>query len=326
MRAVIPVAGIGTRLKPHTHSTPKVLLNVGGKPILGHLLDKLLDEGINKSTFIIGYLGDMIEEYVKNEYPQMKADFITQESMEGLGHAIYTAVPTFDSNEEIFIILGDTLFDVDLKDVFKNKHSSLGVKEVENPKRFGVAVMKNGYVEKLVEKPQTPVSNLALVGLYYISNSDILKDALNELVEKDIRTKGELQLTDALQIMIAGGEKVTTFPVEGWFDCGKPETLLSTNRHLLDRKSSAKNYENVVINHPVFIAEDAELKNCVIGPYATISRGCKVEDCIIRNSIIGNESEIKKALLENSIIGNKAVINGSFNKLNSGDNSEIDFY
>jgi glucose-1-phosphate thymidylyltransferase len=218
MRAIIPVAGIGSRLKPHTYSTPKVLLNVGGKPILGHILDKLFTENINKATFIIGHLGEMIKEYVSKEYPRLDATFIEQESMEGLGHAIYTAIPTFDE-KEIFIILGDTVFDVNLKDVFKNKVSSLGVKYVDDPKRFGVAVMQNGFIKTLVEKPQTLVSNLALVGLYYISNSDVLVKSLNQLVKKDLRTKGELQLTDALQIMIDMGEKITTFPVEGWYDC-----------------------------------------------------------------------------------------------------------
>jgi len=324
MRAIIPVAGIGTRLKPHTYSTPKVLLNVGGKPIIAHILDKLLEEGISKATFVIGHLGDMIKEYVQKTYPSMKSSFIEQKSMEGLGHAIYTAIPTFD-DEEIFIILGDTIFDVDLKNVFKNKISSLGVKEVEDPKRFGVAVLKNGYVEKLVEKPQTPVSNLALVGLYYVSHKKALINSLNELVEKDIRTKGELQLTDALQIMIEKGEKVTTFPVEGWYDCGKPETLLSTNQFLLNKKSFSKKLNNVVINQPVFIAEDADVVNSVIGPYATIASGCKIKDCIIKNSIIDSNAQVEKALLDNSIIGSNAFIRGAYKRLNSGDSSEVDF-
>jgi glucose-1-phosphate thymidylyltransferase len=324
MRAIIPVAGIGTRLKPHTSSTPNVLLNVGGKPIIAHILDKLLEEGINKATFVIGHLGDMIKEYVEKTYPSMKSSFIEQESMEGLGHAIYTAIPTFD-DEENFIILGDTIFDVDLKNVFKNKISSLGVKEVEDPRRFGVAVLKNGYVEKLVEKPQTPVSNLALVGLYYVSHKKALVNCLNELVEKNIRTKGELQLTDALQIMIENGEKVTTFPVEGWYDCGKPETLLSTNQFLLNKKSFYKNMHNVVINQPVFIAEDAEIVNSVIGPYATIASGCKIKECIIKNSIIDSNSQVEKALLDNSIIGSNAFVRGTYKRLNSGDSSEVDF-
>jgi glucose-1-phosphate thymidylyltransferase len=325
MRAIIPVAGIGSRLKPHTYSIPKVLLNVGGKPILGHILDKLLEEKINKATFIIGHLGEMIKEYVLKEYPGMESLFVEQESMEGLGHAIYTAIPTL-KEKEIFIILGDTVFDVNLKDVFKNKVSSLGVKQVDDPRRFGVAVMEDGFIKKLVEKPQNHVSNLALVGLYYIADSSALIKGLTQLVEKDVRTKGELQLTDALQIMIESGEKITTFPVEGWYDCGKPETLLSTNQHLLDQKSWHKKFINVVIKDPVFIADEAEIENSVIGPYTTIDKDCKISDCIIKNSIIGSNAQVGKALLENSIIGNNSIINGSFKRLNSGDSSEIDFY
>lgn len=325
MRAIIPVAGIGSRLKPHTYSTPKVLLNVGGKPMLGHILDKLIEENVHKATFVIGHLGDMIREYVTSAYKEIQSDFIVQKEMEGLGHAIYTAIPTFD-DDEVFIILGDTVFDVNLKDVFRKEQSSLGVKEVEDPRRFGVAVLENGYIKRLVEKPQTPVSNLALVGLYYIANKDVLIKGLNALVEKNIRTKGELQLTDALQMMIDDGEKFTTFPVEGWYDCGKPETLLSTNKFLLDKKSSSGEFSSVVINQPVFIADDASIENSVIGPYANIDSKTVIKDSIIRNSIIGSEAKVSKALLENSIIGNNAVIKGNFKRLNSGDSSEVDFY
>ncbi|MFZ0455067.1 MAG: sugar phosphate nucleotidyltransferase [Ignavibacteriaceae bacterium] len=325
MRAIIPVAGIGSRLKPHTFSTPKVLLNVGGKPIISHIIDKLLEEGINKATFVIGHLGEMIKEYIQNEYPQLNSDFIEQKNKEGLGHAIYTAIPTFD-DKEIFIILGDTIFDVDLKSVFKMKHSSLGVKKVEDPRRFGVAVIKDGFVNKLVEKPQDSISNLALVGLYYIANSNTLKKGLDELIKKDIRTKGELQLTDALQIMINNGEKFTTFPVDGWYDCGKPETLLSTNKFLLGQKSSHGKFENVVINEPVFIADNAKVENSVIGPYTTLDKNCVVKDCIIKNSIVGSKAIVTKTLLENSIIGNNSIIRGTYKRLNSGDSSEIDFY
>ena len=300
-------------------------MNVGGKPIIAHILDKLLEEGISKATFVIGYLGDMIKEYIEKTYPSMQSSFVEQETMEGLGHAIYTAIPTFD-DDEIFIILGDTIFDVNLKNVFRDKISSLGVKQVEDPRRFGVAVTKDGRIEKLVEKPQTPVSNLALVGLYYVSNKKVLIESLNELVEKNIRTKGELQLTDALQIMIDKGEEITTFPVNGWYDCGKPETLLSTNKFLLDKKSFSKNYKNVVINQPVYIDGGAEIENSVIGPYATISSGCKVKECIIKNSIVGSNAQVEKALLDNSIIGSNALVRGTYKRLNSGDSSEVDFY
>ena len=325
MRAVIPVAGLGTRLKPHTYSVPKVLLNVGGKPILGNIIDKLLSENINKATFVVGHLGDKIKEYVHSKYPQLQADYVEQKEMLGLGHAILTAVPTFD-DDEIFIILGDTIFDVDLSNVFKLKQTALGVKEIEDPRRFGVAIYDGSKITKLVEKPQTFVSNLALVGLYYIANSELLKICLNEIVEKDIRTKGEYQLTDALQLMIEKGENINTFPVEGWYDCGKPETVLSTNQFLLSKNGSNRKMENVVINDPVYISKNAKVKNSVIGPYTTIADNCDVSDCIIKNSIINSGAVVQKSILEDSIIGSDALIKGTFKKLNAGDSSEIEFH
>lgn len=325
MRAIIPVAGVGSRLRPHTYTIPKVLLNVGGKPILAHILDKLISENINKVTFVIGHLGDKIEEFVKSEYSNLDSEFVVQNELGGLGHAIYTAIPTFDE-KDIFIILGDTIFDVNLDEVFNKDYSMIGVKEVEDPSRFGVAVIKNDEVEKLVEKPTEPISNLAIVGLYYISNAQTLSECLNELVKKDIRTNGELQLTDALQMMIEQGEKICTFPVEGWYDCGKQETLLETNRILLDDKCTDKKFDNVVINNPVYIADDVEISGSIIGPYATISKGSKISDSIIKNSIIGENSEIKASLLEGSIIGNNTLIKGSYKKLNTGDSTEIEIY
>ncbi|MGA8265948.1 MAG: sugar phosphate nucleotidyltransferase [Ignavibacteriaceae bacterium] len=325
MRAIIPVAGLGSRLKPHTYSTPKVLLNVGGKPILGHILDKLSKEGIKKATFVIGHLGDMIKDYVGKNYPSFKADFVEQEEMLGLGHAIYTALPTID-DKEIFIILGDTIFDVNLKGVFKKKKSALGVKEVDDPRRFGIAVTENGVIKKVIEKPQKPVSKLALVGLYYFSDSESLSKNLNLLVEKNIRTKNEYQLTDAIQLMIEAGEVFTTFPVEGWYDCGKPETLLSTNQYLLKKDGKYKKYKNVVINPPVFIAPDAKIINSVIGPNTTIDAGSVIDSSIIKNSIVGSNAIVNNTLLDNSIVGNNSVVKGSYKRLNSGDSSEIEFY
>lgn len=325
MRAVIPAAGFGTRLKPHTYSLPKVLLNVGGKPILGHIVDKIISESITKATFVIGYMGEKIIEYVNKKYPQLKAEFVEQEELLGLGHAIYIASPTFE-DEDIFIILGDTIFDVDLRNVLSQKKNSLGVKIVEDPSRFGVAVCENDRIVKLIEKPQTLISKLALVGLYYIVNSKLLVECLNELFKKDIRTRGEYQLTDALQLMLERGEIITTFPVEGWYDCGKPETLLSTNKYLLSKNGTKKKYKDVVINEPVFISENAVVKNSVIGPFTTIAEDCIVTDSIIQNSIISPGAKIDKAMLENSIIGSNAVVKGNFKKLNAGDSSEIEFF
>lgn len=324
MRAIIPAAGFGTRLKPHTYSLPKVLLNVGGKPILGHIIEKLLEENINKATFITGYLGEQIIEYVENNYPALKADFVNQEEMLGLGHAIQIAVPTFD-DKDIFIILGDTIFDVDLKSVLSGNVSSLGVKTVEDPSRFGVAFCDGKEIIKLIEKPKQPVSNLALVGLYYIADTKLLIESLNDLFEKSIKTNGEYQLTDALQLMIEKGEIITTFQVDGWYDCGKPETLLSTNQFLLTKRGTNRLVDNVVINDPVFIADSAVVKNSVIGPFTTISENCEVCDAIIRNSIISSGAKIGRVILEDSIIGSNAIVNSNYKKMNTGDSSEIEF-
>lgn len=324
MQAVIPIAGFGKRLKPHTHSLPKVLLNVGGKPIIGHILDKLLEEKIYDTTFIIGYMGEMIVDYVKDNYPDINASYVEQKELLGLGHAIYTAIPTFN-NDELFIVLGDTIFDVDLKHVLNAEYSSLGVKEIDDPKRFGVAVLENDKVVKLVEKPQTPVSKLALVGLYYVKNSKLLAKCLNEIIEKEIKTKNEYQLTDALQLMIEKGEVVTTFPVHGWYDCGKPETLLATNKYLLSVESTNRKIESVVINPPVYIAESALLKNCVVGPYTTIAENCKIENAVIRNSIINANAVVENIVMEDSLIGGHAILKGDMKNVNIGDSSEINY-
>jgi len=325
MRAIIPVAGVGSRLRPHTYSVPKVLLNVAGKPILGHILDKLIGEGINEATIVVGYLGDMIQEFVRTTYPALRVEYVEQEEALGLGHAIYLSRHTIGP-DPLLIILGDTIFDVDLRPVLNGGCSAIGVKAVDDPRRFGVAELHNGVIRRLVEKPEKPISNLAVVGLYYIRNSSLLVECLNDIVDRNIRTKGEYQLTDALQQMIERGERMTTFPVEGWYDCGKPETLIATNRALLEKQSTSRVIDGVVVIEPVYIAATAALENCVIGPNTTVSAGATVSDAIIRNSIIGENAQVRKALLDNSIVGPGAAVRGSYKRINVGDSSEIDFH
>jgi glucose-1-phosphate thymidylyltransferase len=324
MRAIIPVAGAGSRLRPHTYSLPKVLLNVAGKPIIGHILDKIVSEGITDATIVVGYLGDKIREYVVENY-KINVDFVEQEERKGLAHSIHIARETF-SSEPLLIILGDTIFDVDLKPVLKGKESAIGVKHVEDPRRFGIAEVRDGYVRRLIEKPEHPTSNLALVGLYYIVNTKLLTECLEELIRRDIRTKGEYQLTDGLELMIEKGEKMRIFTVDGWYDCGKPETLLSTNRHLLEKQSLERSIQGVVVEPPVYISPTARITNSVIGPYSTVAGDSTVVDSIIRNSIISEGAQVHRALLDSSIVGNNAVVKGSFKRINIGDSSEIDFY
>jgi glucose-1-phosphate thymidylyltransferase len=323
MRAIIPVAGVGSRLRPHTFTLPKVLLNVAGKPILGHILDKIIRDGITEATIVVGHMSDKIQEYLAATYPDFRVRYVEQEERMGLGHAIYLSRETI-SDEPLLIILGDTIFDVELSPVLAGKTSALGVKAVDDPRRFGVAVVRDGVITKLVEKPEQPVSNLAVVGLYYLRNPRLLISCLEELVAKDLRTKGEYQLTDALQLMIDRGEQMRTFPVEGWYDCGKPETLLSTNQSLLEKNSTARTIEGVVINAPVYIAPTAQLRNCVVGPYATVGDYAEVTESVVRDSIISERARVSRVLLDHSIIGNDSVVTGGFKRLNVGGSSEIE--
>jgi glucose-1-phosphate thymidylyltransferase len=325
MRAIIPVAGVGSRLQPHTFTLPKVLLNVAGKPILGHILDKVIGEGITKATIVVGHMSEKIREYVGCAYPAFTVDYVEQEDRLGLGHAIFLSRHTI-TDEPILIILGDTIFDVDLGPVLKEGISALGVKHVDDPRRFGVAETTNGYITRLIEKPEHPTSHLAVVGLYVVMNSPLLISCLNDMVEKDVRTKGEYQLTDALQMMLERGEKMKTFMVEGWYDCGKPETLLSTNKALLEKKSSPRKLDGVVVVNPVYIAPTAQLANCVIGPYTTVGDRASITESVVRNSIISEGAQVHKALLNNSIVGNNSVVRGSYKRINVGGSSEIDFY
>ena len=324
MRAIIPVAGIGSRLRPHTFTIPKVLLNVAGKPIIGYILDKIIEAGFDEATIIIGYLGEMIKEFVLDNY-KIKVDFIEQEERLGLGHAIYISRHTF-SHDPILIILGDTIFDVDLKSMINNKYTQIGVKRVEDPKRFGVAETTDGFIVRLVEKPEEPKSNLAIVGLYYIAQPQLMVECLKEMINSNTRTKGEFQLTDALQIMVERGEKMKTFPIDGWFDCGKPETLLATNRHLLERQPLPNPMERVVVLPPAFISPKAKVTNAIIGPNATIAENAIVGNSIIQNSIVSEGAIVENALIEDSIIGSNSIVRGSFKRINIGDSSELEFY
>jgi len=322
MRAIIPAAGIGTRLRPHTYTLPKVLLNVAGKSVLGHILDGLLEYGIDELTVIIGYQGDKVSKYIKDHY-NIPAKFVVQKERKGLGHAIGLGLE--ESEDPALIILGDTIFDVDLNTFLRAPETTIGVTEVDDPRRFGVVEVTDGLVSRLVEKPDDPPSNLAVVGLYKINNQARLKAAINDLIEKDITTKGEYQLTDALQILIDRGEKIRISMVNGWYDCGKKETLLETNRYLLQAMNNNYTIDGSMIIPPVYIGKNCDIKNSIIGPYTTIDNGAHVENSIIRNSIISPGARLEGCNLENSLIGEEAHVVGLAQHLNVGDHSEVDF-
>src|SRR5690606_35092894 len=224
MKAILPVAGVGTRLRPHTHTQPKTLVHVAGKPILGHILDRLLPVGVDEVVLIVGQWGDRVVEYVQGAYPQFKVTAIEQAERKGLGHAVYLAREAVPPEEPVLIVLGDTIFQADLKAAFQPGRSTIGVRRVADPRQYGVVELDGDRVRRLVEKPANPPSDLAVVGVYYLRKSGLLFDCLQEIIDAGIRVKGEYQLTDGLQRMIEKGEPLYTFPVENWWDCGNPET------------------------------------------------------------------------------------------------------
>jgi glucose-1-phosphate thymidylyltransferase len=296
-------------------------LNVAGKPIIAHILDSIAAQGIRDVTIVIGYMGELIKDYVTKNY-SLNLSFVQQPEPLGLGHSIWCARESIGS-EPVFIILGDTIFDVDVARVIASKQNMLGVKEVDDPRRFGVVEMSSGYISKLVEKPENPTSNLAIVGLYHITDSALLRECLCHVVDNNVRTRKEYQLTDALQLMIERGTRFSTFNVDGWYDCGKPDTMLDTNRFLLEKQSNSGTRDGSVIIPPVFISETAQVERCVIGPFATVAAGACVVDSHVRNSIISDGAIVTRSMLEGSIIGNNAVVRGNFSRLNVGDSSEI---
>jgi glucose-1-phosphate thymidylyltransferase len=328
MKAIIPVAGIGSRLRPHTHTQPKALVPVAGKPILGHIIDSITDVGINEFIFVIGYLGDKIQSYVTETYPQLTKSFVVQAQKEGIGHAIWTARDLVDDTDEILIVLGDTIFDVNLKEFVSLPYSAVGLKKVEDPRNFGVVEMgEDGYITRLVEKPNIPKSNMAMVGIYKIKEAKSLMNALNHLIENDLRTHNEFQLTDALMHMVTEGLKLKSFKVEEWYDCGKKEVLLATNAMLLSRlpKIESPSFENTIIIHPVSIPASCRIQNSIIGPNVSIGENTYVDHSILKNSIIGSYSQLEDVVLRDSLVGNDASLKGLTQSLNLGDSTEINF-
>jgi glucose-1-phosphate thymidylyltransferase len=327
LRVVIPVAGVGTRLRPHTHTLPKVLVPVAGRPMLGHILEELRAYDVDEVTLVVGYLGDLVREYVTGAFPY-KFRFVEQSEMKGLGHAIWLTKPEGAATAgPLLIVLGDTLFDADFKSILNSKSNWIGVKEVEDGRRFGIVELEGDRIVRMVEKPKVPPTNLAIVGIYLIQDPELLYGCLDRIVGGDVRSAGEIQLTDALVMMLNEGAEMRPFKIDAWYDCGKPETLLDTNRRILDRDAtkgrlgSTGHRPDVVIRQPVAIAADALIEASIIGPHVTVQQGATIRGSIIEDSIVSAQAEIVGAHLSGSIIGERAVIQGRPTMLNVGDSS-----
>ncbi len=333
MKAIIPVAGAGTRLRPHTHTQPKPLVPIAGKPILGHIIDNLYENGVRDFLFVIGYLGDRIEEYIVNTYRDtINAEFVLQEPRIGSAHALWIARNFIKDETELLVVLGDTIVEMNYANFFAAKNTVVAVRKVDNPRVFGIIEAdKYGVIKKFIEKPRIPKSNLALVGAYKIMNIPLLLDAIKTIMNHSVgaNVSWEYHLTDALMEMVDQGEKITFMEVDNWFDCGKKETLLEANASLLRRHgfktSSAADYPNCIIIQPVRFGKQCKLENSIIGPNVAIGDHTHISNSIIQNSIIGSFSELRHATLNKSIIGSDSSLKGLVQSLNIGDSTEIDF-
>ena len=320
MNVIIPVAGEGTRLRPHTHAVPKSLLYVAGKPILGHILDNLGGLDINSFAVVLGARGEAIVDFC-NTYPH-DFKFVLQEKRLGLGHAIYLGAQSLEG--PTLVLLGDTIIDVDYRKFCSSETSLLAVKEVDDPKRFGVVEVKDNWVVDLVEKPKHPKSNLAIVGLYYFHDISKVAAALDFIMENDIKTRNEYQLTDALKHLLEGGEKFRIRQIDNWYDCGTVAALIETNRYLLKKKQYYKKGSDNIILPPVFIADSANISQSVIGPYVSVAENAKVVNSVVKDSIVNRGAKVESALLTDSIIGENAFVKGGYKRLNVSESSIVE--
>jgi glucose-1-phosphate thymidylyltransferase len=322
LEIILPVAGLGTRLRPQTWSKPKPLVSVAGKPMLAHVLDRLLPLQPERLVFITGFLGDKIEAWARENY-DLPLAFVEQPVMRGQTDAVnYTRDLV---SGDALILFPDMLFEADFSILAETDADIVAfTKEIDDPSAFGVAVIEDGRIVRLVEKPQEPVSNLAVVGIYYFRDMAQLFSAIEDQMERGITLKNEYFLADAIQIMIDRGLKAVSAPVTVWEDCGSAENLLSTNKYLLNHQppAVADRTDSVIIS-PSFVAPDAVIERAVIGPHASIGAGATVRDAIVRDAIVEDGATIDTTVVEHSIIGARARVTGQARRLQISDDSAV---
>ena len=330
MKAVIPLAGKGTRLRPHTHLVPKPLMRVAAKPVLAHLLDELLRFGVTEMVFIVGHLDEVVRRYMTEEYPDLPVHYVVQAVQDGTAGAVKLAQPFADG--ELLILFADTLFEADLspaRTLSPEWSAVIWTKAVEDYWKYGVVVTgPDGAMTRIVEKPEQPVSRLANIGLYYIRDSALLFEGIDHVLASGPGSSGEYYLTDAFQYMVDRGARIRTAPVDSWHDCGSPEGLLGTNRHLLEAGGAAVSptarLSECSLKEPVLVGEDVAAEGSVIGPNVTLERGARVVGSRLTNTIVGAGACVEGASLDGSLVGAEAVVRGVEGRVNVSDHSVVE--
>lgn len=324
MKAIIPAAGWGTRLRPHTFSQPKALLPVAGRPILAHIVDELAASGVDEIVLVLGHLGERVAAFAVERYPHLAVHVVWQERPLGNGHAVYVAREYLDGRPAV-IIFGDTIVKGDLAALVGSPHSLAGVKEVDDPRRLGVVELdRDGRIRRIVEKPDVPPSRLAVIGVYYITDTLALRTALERLVAEDRRQWGEFWLADGLQLMLDAGTPMGTFPVERWYDCGTLPAWLQANRDLLalDPPAVPPGMQGVV--PPSSVSPSAVLEGSVVGPHACVGDEARVVNSRVVDSIVFPRAVVENAHLVGSVVGEGAVVRGVVGTVNVGDAARVE--
>jgi glucose-1-phosphate thymidylyltransferase len=321
MKLIIPMAGFGSRMRPHTWSKPKPLINVAGKPFLGHLLDRFASLDIEELVIIYGWLGDQIQAYFHDAYPQLNVHYVEQAELKGQSHALWLAREYLDGDG--IIILGDTFFAADLGVLAAPEGDGIAfIKEVEDPRRFGVVELDDdGYVTRFIEKPTSKDNKKVVIGFYWVHDLPWMIRCIEEHMAAGKMFKGEFFLTDTFQVMVERGAKFRTHAVDVWQDTGKPETTLQTNRYLLDDgcdNSAQLDLARGIVVPPVYVGRDVVVENAVIGPYANVVSGAVIRNAVVRDSIIDAGAVIEDVVLEGSLIGEQAHVKGQPTRLNIG--------
>lgn len=324
MKVILPVAGTGSRLRPFTLSLPKCLLPVAGKSLIEHIIASYSRLPVSEQIFITGYKGELVEDFIRRRGFR-NTRTVCQKNPQGLGEAISLCLPFLSDDEPVLIILGDTLFDADLSFLKTETDNVLMTREVEDPRRFGVAVTdSSGFVTRLVEKPETFVSNEALVGIYYIADVSALRKSLEKLIRDDIRTRGEYQLTDALQMMVESGSRFRTAPIRSWLDCGTSESLLKTNARILSETEGEKfAFADSEIIPPCHIDRTARIRNSVVGPNVSVGPEVVIENSKISDSVISERTILADSEISHSIFGGDSEVKGFKGSLLLGDHSKV---